>query len=612
VRPSPPAWLWWTLPIACAVLAYGAAIAGVFVYDDHHSVRENEALSTLANIPRYFVDPDLFSALDNRMYRPVLLCTFALNHALSGTSPWSYKATNVLLHALTALLLCTLGRRLGATRGVASAAACLFAAHPLASEAINMVSGRSEVLMVCALLAGLHCHISAMRGRRLAAFGTAACAAVACGSKETGVMLPALCCVLEVVAGPRVEKRWRGALVRILPALLLVAGYLIVRRAVLGTATVSVPRLSGGLDPYTGAGRDLTTQLCTMAAALPGVLGQSALPLGLTVDPALEVVRSALDWRVSSGALLLAALTWAGVRAAWRRAPVGAGTAFAWATALPWIVIPLNVPLCEHRYYGPLAGLALVLAGGLPGAALAVRWRVALVAAVAVAFACGSAERSLCYRDEKVLWERAYRDHPQSYRACYGQGVCLMQEGRLEEARAWMERALAIYPEYFSASKNLVELHLQLRDRGDPRAALAIARQLAQRAPRDPFVLLLHSRALAAVGVLTGEDRWFDDAVAAALRVLEVAPAKGLVYRTAAHARRLQGRAAEALALLDAGIARGLDHVSVLMDRYDVLRELGRGAEARAVLHRALQQAPWDERVQAAVFASRPHAAPHR
>jgi hypothetical protein len=95
--------------------------------------------------------------------------------------------------------------------------------------------------------------------------------------------------------------------------------------------------------------------------------------------------------------------------------------------------------------------------------------------------------------------------------------------------------------------------------------------------------------------------------------VLDVAPAKGLVYRTAAHARRLQGRAPEALALLDAGIARGLDHVSVLMDRYDILLELGRGAEAAAVLHRAVQQAPFDERVLHAMTSARPGtASPYR
>ena len=30
------------------------------------------------------------------------------------------------------------------------------------------------------------------------------------------------------------------------------------------------------------------------------------------------------------------------------------GTAMLWLVALPWVVVPLNAPLAEHRLYGPL------------------------------------------------------------------------------------------------------------------------------------------------------------------------------------------------------------------------------------------------------------------
>ena len=61
------------------VLAYVPAIIGAqFHFDDFHSLRENESVRTLANIPRFFVDPNLWSAEPgNAMYRPTLLTTFA-------------------------------------------------------------------------------------------------------------------------------------------------------------------------------------------------------------------------------------------------------------------------------------------------------------------------------------------------------------------------------------------------------------------------------------------------------------------------------------------------------------------------------------------------------
>ena len=68
------------------LLAYGWAAAGQFVYDDYHSVHDNPALKDLSELPRLLWDVDAFSALDNRMYRPVLLVSFSLTHALFGMS----------------------------------------------------------------------------------------------------------------------------------------------------------------------------------------------------------------------------------------------------------------------------------------------------------------------------------------------------------------------------------------------------------------------------------------------------------------------------------------------------------------------------------------------
>ena len=76
-----------------AVIAYAAALTGQFVYDDLHSVSGNLAVHSLANVPSYFWDPGAFSASGAQMYRPVLLSTFAVDWALGGGSPVSFKLT---------------------------------------------------------------------------------------------------------------------------------------------------------------------------------------------------------------------------------------------------------------------------------------------------------------------------------------------------------------------------------------------------------------------------------------------------------------------------------------------------------------------------------------
>ena len=155
------------LVVTC--LAYGTALLGTFVYDDLHSVRNNPAIRSLANIPAYFTDVEMFSSLQNDMYRPLLLTSFALNHAVGGLDAWVYKLTNILIHAANAGLLFGIGRRLGAAVVPAMFGALLFGVHPLASEAVNMVSGRSDLLMTLGLLLGIRCHFAAMEEPELLA-----------------------------------------------------------------------------------------------------------------------------------------------------------------------------------------------------------------------------------------------------------------------------------------------------------------------------------------------------------------------------------------------------------------------------------------------------------
>lgn len=585
----------WATIITCALLAYGVSLLGTFVYDDLHSVRDNEALRSLANVPRFFCDLDAFSAIDNRMYRPVLLVSYALDWALGHGAAWMFKLTNLLIHIGAAGALRALACRLGAHPRAALVAACLFAVHPLASEAINTVSGRSELLLVLGLVGGALAHLRA-KERVTWSLLTAVCAGVACGSKETGVVLPALLLVLDP------PWRGRGRMGRWLLAhglpMAVVLGYLFVRRSLFGVATADVPALVGGADVTAGHGRDLVTQLCTIATVLPRALAQCVVPVGLTLDPDVVFLRTAKDPAVVAGAVFVLALTWLGLRRPSTGPARAFGTALAWASALPWVILPLNSPYLEHRMYGPLAGLALVAAHSLSGVRLALpAWRCA-VAAVALALSALAAHRSYEYRDARVLWERVVATQPGSVRGLCGLALCHMERGGLEPALRLLERAVAIWPSHAAALRNLTELHILLSPQpGRALAAVVLSDRLVAAEPYNPFDRLLSSRALAALGAETGNAAWFDAAEAQALTCLEIAPPKGLVFRTAASARARQGRVDLALALLDRSLALGLAHSSVLLDRASYLKQLGRHAEAEQDLARAAVDGPFDPRV---------------
>ena len=122
-------------------------------------------------------------------YRPVTVLTYALDHALFGFEPWGYHLTNVLLHALTSLLVFLLARRVIRSDRAALAAGAMFAVHPVLTEAVASVSGRSDILVTFFALAAIGLHIS--RRKHLRQLAWIAVFFAVC-SKEIGIVVPIL------------------------------------------------------------------------------------------------------------------------------------------------------------------------------------------------------------------------------------------------------------------------------------------------------------------------------------------------------------------------------------------------------------------------------------
>jgi hypothetical protein len=159
----------WLAPAAAALLAclaYFNALNNPFVYDDRNTVVANPSLVDLSNVKFLF----LYTP-----FRPIVNLSYAFDRWLWGYQPPGFHLTNIALHALVVVLLCVWVRRLLSDAGMmlgrdagAFAAAALFAVHPMQTEAVAYVSGRSELLcaawFVAALLAAREAILRHSRG----------------------------------------------------------------------------------------------------------------------------------------------------------------------------------------------------------------------------------------------------------------------------------------------------------------------------------------------------------------------------------------------------------------------------------------------------------------
>src|SRR2546427_560164 len=145
VQPVPlfrPRDRWWLAAVVvAAVLPYLDSLQGAFVFADFGLVTQTPSAAPGMPLLAWFTRPSTTGSL----YRPLTMVSYGLN-ALLGPDPLSYHLVNVALHALAAFAAFSLARSLLRSTPAAGVAALLFAVHPVHTEPVANIAGRSEVL----------------------------------------------------------------------------------------------------------------------------------------------------------------------------------------------------------------------------------------------------------------------------------------------------------------------------------------------------------------------------------------------------------------------------------------------------------------------------------
>lgn len=437
------------------LVAYSGAVGHGFHYDDFHSVVRNPAIRSLANVPRFFTDPGLFSVnAESAMYRPLLLTSYALNRAATGAGPRGFHAANIVLHTANALLVLLLVLQLGQGLRGAALASALFALCPLNVEATVYVSSRSELLMALFFLASCwaHCRSRGDGGRGWWA-ASVALGSAALLTKSVAAVLPAALLLLDWnLGGMRlVRQRWA----RYLPYVALVIVYLTVSRAVV-TKAMLAPVRSWDLQAW------------TQIKAAAYYLKLWSMPVNLSVEHQFDVSRSLEEGAVLAAAALVASLVVICVRAlrGWRQLQTG----LAWSVLClgPSAVVPLIVLVNEHRLYLPSVGLSLA-ATTLIWAALRRFGPVAALGPAVYTLLIGvlTVERTRVWADETSLWTDATIKAPQMVKPHLRLADAQAAAGNTGAAEASYLRALGLRPQHLAARNNLGLLYLRRGQYGE-------------------------------------------------------------------------------------------------------------------------------------------------
>lgn len=421
------------------------AVLGVYypaIFSPLNSIDDPGMYSYLLNMDDFNLRGIFFPGGSGSYYRPLLVMSYMMDKYVWGLEESFMHLENIVFHLCNTLLVFAIARRAVMIQrpnpGLAPlAAALLFALHPLHTEVVNWIAGRTDLLAAFFLFLSFYLLLNDNRSCT-SVFLSAFSMFVACLAKETAIFfLPAAlllpfyvekngtkpASLLEVLRG-----NWQHFL------LFLVSGaaYFFFRTLAFSRGDDGVKQVF--IHVAGDKSTDIMPTLITVLKAAGFYLKKLVIPFPLNFG-----IMQVSDLYAIVGALLVFVIAWL----VFRRTLPAFFAVCAFSVGSSALLIPLIrqtwTPLAERYMYIPsaffLVGLTLA-ATKLEKKCYDQRIVIAIVCVVIALATYGTARRTLVWQDNLSLFQDTLRKSPGFVPAQNEIANALYARGRIREASA--------------------------------------------------------------------------------------------------------------------------------------------------------------------------------
>ena len=440
--------------ILCAALPYINTLLNGFVYDDNRQVLDNPYLKNFHFLPQIF-GTTVWSFVGmqgvSNYYRPLMTLGYAVCYHLFGPLAYGFHLVNVCLHVGVVLLVFVVAQQFLQDRPLAFIAACLFAIHPIHTEAVAWVAAVTdlEVTFFYLLTFWLFLKMARPRGEVSPWLKLAAVVSFAMTifSKEQSLTFPLLATVYEhFYRSDRAETKFWQKARRYYEFWLMDFAYVLFRIVHLGAFAPQVQLSNIGWDATVFSALALVEQY----------IEKILWPVQLCAYYVFHKETSLMGLHVLAGLAVLVACALLFVYVARRNRMASFGFIWFFVTLAPVLNIRYlagNVFAERYRYL-PSVGFCWVVGWG--GARLwrsvAVRrpiWQHSVSAAslvVALVLVARTVTRNRDWRSDETLYTQTLKVSPRATSIRENLGVVAWNHGRIDEAEKQWRIALELNP----------------------------------------------------------------------------------------------------------------------------------------------------------------------
>jgi len=458
--------LGYILLLCLIFLVYSNTFKATWHLDDVPHIVQNRVIhikdiSPKSIVQTFFAHPNS----NERLYRPVACLTFAINWYLGEDHVAGFHLVNIIIHALTALMLFLTilnlfkspnlkGRYQGSEYFVALLAASLWAINPIQTQAVTYIVQRMALMAAMFYVLGIYFYIKVRFNaspfqRVLLLLGCIFSFLLAIGSKENAVIFPITLVLVEItffqdLSQPEIKR-----------IILKSAAITVIFVIIGGTFLFLKADIFGLLNSYQARSFTLSERLLTEPIILIFYLSQIFFPLPqrLSFQQDIHVATSLFNPWTTLPAILVVFLFFVfGILQVKKRPILAFGILFFFLNhIIESTILPLEL-YYEHRNYLPTlflffpvaAGLKRLLAYFRPANSFVYAGIIAFITFLLIGFGVGTHVRNSVWATEKSLWEDVSLKAPGLARPYQVLAAEHARAGRYDIAFNMYEKALTL------------------------------------------------------------------------------------------------------------------------------------------------------------------------